>query len=305
MKRIMILALLLSGCSTHELDKNDEQVKTVTKKPAQEKPQKKKPKYEKKVINGVTYINGIVIVNKKISLPKSYHPGENQSVRKILNQMMVDAQKDNMHLVIRSGYRSYAAQKILYDQFVAQNGLQYAESYSAMPGHSEHQTGLAYDIGSRESAQNSFIQFGQTKEGKWLSEHAHEYGFIIRYPKGKTAITGYQYEPWHIRYVGKIHAARLYQTGKTLEEYLGLYKKTVIKPKQKVKQVVSTELPETTEAVTLPQSTESVTLEHPVTVESSVTTEMPMVAPESTVPSINSGTSVTQSTEVPQTYLTE
>lgn len=161
--------------------------------------------------------------------------------------MIQDAKKDKMNLVIRSGYRSYAAQKALYEKYVAIDGQTIAESYSARPGQSEHQTGLAYDIGSRESVINLSIQFGQTPEGKWLKEHAHEYGFIIRYGENQTNITGYQYEPWHIRYVGKSHAGILYKSGKTLEEYLGLYKKPVTKQKKTTKtpimKVVTTEQP--------------------------------------------------------------
>lgn len=292
MKKILLASvLLLTSCSLPEsivkpekseekaADTKDTQQKNKAVQQKKETLQKKKvPKYNKEVKNGVTYINGILIVNKKISLPPTYNPGENKSVRKILNKMIVDAQKDNMHLVVRSAYRSYAAQKALYDKFVALDGQQIAESYSAKPGQSEHQTGLAYDIGSRESVANMSIQFGQTREGNWLKENAHKYGFIIRYGKDKTHITGYRYEPWHIRYVGKVHAAKLYRSGQTLEEYLGVYKKPVAK---KISRKVATTEQPTTEDIT----SEILTIEQPIseqlTIEQSITerplTEQPTI----------------------------
>ncbi|TDM39300.1 D-alanyl-D-alanine carboxypeptidase family protein [Macrococcoides goetzii] len=292
MKKILLASvLLLTSCSLPEYivkpekseekaaDTKDTQQKNKAVQQKKETLQKKKvPKYNKEVKNGVTYINGILIVNKKISLPPTYNPGENKSVRKILNKMIVDAQKDNMHLVVRSAYRSYAAQKALYDKFVALDGQQIAESYSAKPGQSEHQTGLAYDIGSRESVANMSIQFGQTPEGNWLKENAHKYGFIIRYGKDKTHITGYRYEPWHIRYVGKVHAAKLYRSGQTLEEYLGVYKKPVAK---KISRKVATTEQPTTEDTT----SEILTIEQPIseqlTIEQSITerplTEQPTI----------------------------
>lgn len=282
MKKILLASvLLLTSCSLPEsivkpekgeekaADTKETQQKNKAVQQKKETLQKKKvPKYNKEVKNGVTYINGILIVNKKISLPPTYNPGENKSVRKILNKMIVDAQKDNMHLVVRSAYRSYAAQKALYDKFVALDGQQIAESYSAKPGQSEHQTGLAYDIGSRESVANMSIQFGQTPEGNWLKENAHKYGFIIRYGKDKTHITGYRYEPWHIRYVGKVHAAKLYRSGQTLEEYLGVYKKPVAK--KITRKVATTEQPtteaSTSEILTIEQPiSEQLTIEQPIT----------------------------------------
>lgn len=277
MKKILLASvLLLTSCSLPEPivkpekseekadDTKDAQKKDKAVQQKKEALQKKQvTKYKKEVKNGVTYINGILIVNKKISLPSTYNPGENKNVRKILNKMIVDAQTDNMHLVVRSAYRSYAAQKALYDKFVALDGQQIAESYSAKPGQSEHQTGLAYDIGSRESVANMSIQFGQTPEGNWLKENAHKYGFIIRYGKDKTHITGYRYEPWHIRYVGNEHAAKLYRSGQTLEEYLGVYKKPVAK---KISRKIPTTEEPTTEKSTAELSTsEMLTIEQPLT----------------------------------------
>src|SRR5699024_5056985 len=96
------------------------------------------------------------------------------------------------------------------------DGAEMADTYSARPGHSEHQTGLAFDLNEISDA------FAGTPEAEWLAEHAHEYGFIIRYPADKEDITGYSYEPWHVRYLGKEIAEKVYESGLCLEEYLGI-----------------------------------------------------------------------------------
>jgi D-alanyl-D-alanine carboxypeptidase len=130
------------------------------------------------------------------------------------------AVKDGINLVMISGYRSYAAQVSTYNGYVAKDGKTAADTYSARPGHSEHQTGWAADLGNGTC--DLEICFGDTKSGKWLATHAHEYGFIIRYPLGKEAITGYQYEPWHLRFVGLELSAELFKTGQTMEEFFGV-----------------------------------------------------------------------------------
>lgn len=174
-------------------------------------------KIEKK--NGIYYINGILIANKTYGLPKNYNPGGLLSTfTNNFNKMKDAAKNANINLNIRSGFRSYNTQVSLYNNYVKRDGKTAADTYSARAGHSEHQTGLAADINSLEQ---SFIN---TKEGKWLNENCYKYGFIIRYPKGKEDITGYIYEPWHIRYVGIDIASKLYNNGNwiTLEEYLGI-----------------------------------------------------------------------------------
>ena len=122
-----------------------------------------------------------------------------------------------VHLMVNSSYRSYEDQEAVYNDF-KNISLKYADAYAARPGHSEHQTGLAFDVGKLDD------KYGETKEGIWLAKNAHLYGFIIRYPKGKENITGYQYEPWHIRYVGTPLASELYNNGNwiSLEEYYGI-----------------------------------------------------------------------------------
>lgn len=127
-----------------------------------------------------------------------------------LENLFNGAKADNLTLVAVSGYRSYNYQNNLYDNAVRQNGVN--QKGSAKPNESEHRTGLAMDV-------NSITQgFANTKEGMWLADNAHKYGWIIRYPKGKTSITGYIYEPWHIRYVGEELATYCYENDLTLEE---------------------------------------------------------------------------------------
>ena len=175
---------------------------------------KEETKPDIKEVDGITYVDGILIVNKKYGLPKDYNPGVNEEANKALKLMQSDAKSMNLNLALVSGYRSYETQEKLYNKYVKKDGEKIASTYSAMPGHSEHQTGLAFDVGSVSE------EFANTYDAKWLAENAHLYGFIIRYPKGKTDITGYIYEPWHIRYLGIDIATKVKNSGLTLEEYL-------------------------------------------------------------------------------------
>ncbi|MCC3379033.1 D-alanyl-D-alanine carboxypeptidase family protein [Paenibacillus farraposensis] len=182
----------------------------------------------------------MVVVNKKRSLPIGYVPGdlvepqvpfsfegphEKRQMRKeaanALEKLFAGAQKDGIELRAVSGYRSYKRQVSIFNNNVKTKGQAYASQVSAVPGTSEHQTGLAIDVSS-PSVGNALEQtFGASKEGKWLAKHAPEYGFIIRYMKGKEDVTGYVYEPWHIRYVGEDIAEDVTKQGLTLEEYFG------------------------------------------------------------------------------------
>lgn len=135
-----------------------------------------------------------------------------------LEQLFKAASKEKVELVAVSGYRSYNRQKTIYNNYIKQYGRAYTDTVSAQPGKSEHQTGLAMDVSAKSVGYSLTEKFGTTKEGKWLAEKAHQYGFILRYPKGKEKITGYAYEPWHIRYVGKELATALYTNQLTLEE---------------------------------------------------------------------------------------
>ncbi|WP_425447147.1 M15 family metallopeptidase [Dethiothermospora halolimnae] len=142
---------------------------------------------------------------------------------KALEKLFDAANKETIHLFATSGYRSYDRQKNLFNYYTKQHGEEAANKFSAKPGQSEHQTGLAMDVTSQSVGFNLTEDFGQVVEGKWLKENAHRFGFIIRYPKGKEGITGYQYEPWHIRYVGKEVAKDIYENNLTLEEYYKEY----------------------------------------------------------------------------------
>ena len=169
--------------------------------------------------NGIYYVKGILIANKTYNLPSNYNPGGllNEFTTNF-NKLKEDASNEGINLKIISAFRSYNTQVTLYNNYVKRDGKAAADRYSARAGHSEHQTGLAADINSLEQS------WKNTKEGKWLNDNCYKYGFIIRYPEGKESITGYMFEPWHIRYVGKDIATKLYNNGNwiTLEEYLGI-----------------------------------------------------------------------------------
>lgn len=177
--------------------------------------------YTAKVINGITYIDGILIANKTYSLPSSYGSGLTKETQSAFNKMDADATALGLNLYISSGYRSYYDQKYIYNNYVAIDGKAKADTYSARAGHSEHQTGLAFDLNSIDDS------FTNTAEGKWVHDNCYKYGLILRYPKGKDNITGYMHESWHLRYVGVDLATKLYNNGDwiTLEEYFGITSK--------------------------------------------------------------------------------
>lgn len=166
--------------------------------------------------NGATYVDDILLVNKKYTLPSTYNLGVDKTAKEKFEQMKKSALKDNISLTIVSGYRSYSTQSTIYNKNVKLHGTKIANRFSAKSGQSEHQTGLAFDV---NKANRSFVG---TKEALWLQKNCYKYGFIIRYPKGKESITGYVYEPWHIRYVGEKVAKEIYESGLCLEEYLGV-----------------------------------------------------------------------------------
>lgn len=169
----------------------------------------------KNIVEGPTYINGILIVNKKYSLPSTFG-GTDSTALSALNKLQQSALSAGYNIPLVSGYRSYQTQKSIYNSYVSRWGVEYTDTVSARPGHSEHQTGLAFDVGELSS------NYGETKPGIWLRENCYKYGFIIRYLKGKESITGYSYEPWHIRYVGVEVATEIMKRNITLEEYLGV-----------------------------------------------------------------------------------
>lgn len=174
---------------------------------------------------GITKVNGILIANKTFTLPSGYGPGGLTSkAADAWTEMEKAANHDGMDIIVVSGYRSYDTQSWLYDKYVEEDGKKEADISSARPGHSEHQTGLAVDINSVEE------KFENTPEGKWLNNNAYKYGWILRYTKEGQDITGYIFEPWHYRYVGKKLAEELYNNGDwiTIEEYFGIPSKYAV-----------------------------------------------------------------------------
>lgn len=173
---------------------------------------------ERIVKDGVTTVGGIVIANKAISLPPEY--GSDLSLNELTPETynaLVEMNLATGHQYVnRSGYRSYYYQKTLFQNYCDMYGYEKADTLSSHAGHSEHQTGLTIDL-------DSFSEnYGNTPEGSWLAENCWRYGFIIRYPKGKEYITGYAYEPWHVRYLGKSTAKLVFDSGLTLEEFLNV-----------------------------------------------------------------------------------
>ena len=181
------------------------------------KPAAKTQENEEELPKQELYIDGILIVNKSYSLPQDYNPGGlTPECSAAFEELRQGAAADGLNIYLSSGFRSYETQNYLYNGYVYYYGQAMADTFSARPGHSEHQTGLAIDCNIISDA------FIGTPEAIWLEEHCHEYGFIIRYPQGKESITGYKYEPWHIRYIGVENAQMIHDSGLTLEEYFGI-----------------------------------------------------------------------------------
>ena len=166
-------------------------------------------------------VKGILLVNKEYALPMGYDPGEDPVAKEYLDKMIAAFYEETgKTLTAYSGYRSYEYQKSLFNRYVEKDGYDNAVMYSAKPRHSEHESGLAYDIGGSDQSYWLEKEFEATEEGIWLRDNGHRFGFILRYPKDKTYITGYIYEPWHFRYIGIEHATNVYEMDITLEEYL-------------------------------------------------------------------------------------
>lgn len=164
-----------------------------------------------------TVVNSIIIVNKKHPLPSNYNLGEDSVAGSQIRLMIKDMQNNGYDIHSSySGFRSYNTQKELYETYVNRDGRANADTYSARPGHSEHQTGLTFDLRHFEG---SLVT--RNPEVQWIAQNAANYGFIVRYQLGKENITGYQAEPWHLRYIGN-EAVNIYNSGLTLEEYLGV-----------------------------------------------------------------------------------
>ncbi len=176
-----------------------------------------------------------ILSNKYLSMGEGYIPENLEQVnnsytsgnrllvreaRESFERMAQAAKEDGYTIRAMSAYRSYQYQKELYQRYVDQDGVENADTYSARPGFSEHQTGLVVDV---DNAKTVYTKFETTKEFLWMQENASNYGFILRYPKGKENITGYTYESWHYRYVGIDIAKKMKETGLTFDEYYVRY----------------------------------------------------------------------------------
>lgn len=177
----------------------------------------------------------LVLVNKEYKLPENYVPSklglisnefanENKYLREeariAFETLSKEAKNLGYRVVAVSTYRDYEYQDKLYNMYVQEKGIDYADKCSARPGHSEHQTGLAVDV---EGSNRDYDEFENSKEFVWMKENAYKYGFILRFPKGKEKITGFKYEPWHYRYVGLDVAKTIHDEKLTLEEYYDKY----------------------------------------------------------------------------------
>ena len=158
----------------------------------------------------------IVVANKHYPMSKDYYPGENATAKAAFLKLIAQMQEEGYAISDNySGFRSYATQAQLYQSYVNQEGQAAADRYSARPGYSEHQTGLAFDVIGTDG---QLVE--DSNAAQWLLEHASDYGFVVRYPRGKESITGYMHEEWHLRYIGK-EAKDIAASGLTLEEYYG------------------------------------------------------------------------------------
>ena len=172
-----------------------------------------------------------ILVNKHYYVGKEYVPSNLETIstrfalsnmkmvktaKEAFEEMASAAKKEKLNIVAMSCYRSYDYQVNLYNKYVKADGKEEADTYSGRPGHSEHQTGLAVDV---YNGKTNYTNFEKTKEFTWMQQHAHEYGFILRFPKSKESETGYVYESWHYRYVGKDIAKYIKEHDISFEEY--------------------------------------------------------------------------------------
>ena len=220
-----LLALTLAACSQEKPATSETQTstgeKTVQEGTVGSKSQEASQKKAEVVNKGDYYsVQGkydeIVIANKHYPLSKDYNPGENPTAKAELLKLIAAMQEAGFPISDHySGFRSYETQTQLYQEYVNKDGKAEADRYSARPGYSEHQTGLAFDLIGTDGDLVT-----EEKAAQWLLDHAADYGFVVRYLKGKEKETGYMAEEWHLRYVGK-EAKEIAASGLSLEEYYG------------------------------------------------------------------------------------
>lgn len=194
----------------------EQEVPVSASAPSHDSPDYAPAPYQYDNVEGLTYIGGMLIANKTYALPSDFNPGLDSNCEIQFEKLTAAAALEGLNIYFASGFRSYDYQSEIYNGYVSDYGQASADTFSARPGYSEHQSGLAIDVNNIDDS------FAGTPEAIWLAEHCHEYGFILRYPQGKQDITGYKYEPWHIRYVGTDLSYPIYESGLTVEEYFGI-----------------------------------------------------------------------------------
>jgi len=234
---LAVSALLLTKYSTTErqlveMSFTSSQLTELDMTPLPEPEQSEETTTANKVCaNEMTYVQNVLIVNKKHCLSSTYNPGENPEAVANLRNLIASGQENGIDLIYAwSGFRSYATQVQLYNSYASKDGVALADTYSARPGFSEHQTGLTFDLKDHTGdlyCLNDGVTYGcnrstYNKSTDWVALHAHEYGFIVRYFDATQSVTGYTGEPWHLRYLGVDLATKVYNSGVTLEEYLGV-----------------------------------------------------------------------------------
>lgn len=211
--------------------KETEELQEASEEPAENQQPEPEPTPQWPVTYSLEQADSLtVVVNKKHRLPSAYAPSLTSvaggqmrpEAASALQNLMNDASSEGASMVIVSSYRSYQTQVSTYQYWVDTQGQAQADRESARPGHSEHQTGLAVDLGNPDGSCRLLACFGDGAAGQWLATNAHKYGFIIRYPNGKEAQTGYIYEPWHLRYLGVETATAVKNSGQTLDQYYGV-----------------------------------------------------------------------------------
>lgn len=236
---IVIVALIAKGCSASKKKKlenaqaessvaavenssavQEEDNPEQDEEPQESEPEKDKPEvtggHKVRQIEGMTYVDDILVVNKTYSVPQDYAPGVSALAKDAFEEMASAAMNDGVFIEATTGFVSYEEQKTKYRNSALEVGVAETDWKIERPGFSEHQTGLCFDVNANDP------NFSETTQGQWLAAHCSEYGFIIRYPQGKESKTGYDHNPWHIRYVGVEAAKEISSKGQCLEEYLGL-----------------------------------------------------------------------------------
>ena len=176
------------------------------------------------LVNKFNYLNNDFAPEDITPLDLSYSYANNSASKETseaYKNMAIAAKQDNIHLMANSSYRTYERQEEIYKEFYYTKGISYADKYAARAGYSEHQTGLTIDIFTSGTSTTS--NFEESDAFKWLQENDYKYGFILRYPKGKEYLTGYNYESWHYRYLGVETATKVHNSGLTYDEYYAYF----------------------------------------------------------------------------------